>query len=148
MHEYIYRCIYYMHSWVTNYYTPTPRSGWGYIGLNLSVRLWTNSCPLCIFHNKSRIHLIFIHLIKQLQKVCGVGFFNSKICNFVRCYIWVLIISCRGLFPMDIKSWCLVCIFHNNYWTHLLFVHLIMQLLKPHFVSWLTLIIHDNAIST
>ena len=37
-----------------------------------SVRLWTESCPLCIFHNTCRIHFIFTHLINQLQKVCRV----------------------------------------------------------------------------
>ena len=37
-----------------------------------SVRLWTESCPLCIFKNTHRIHFIFAHLIKQLQKVCRV----------------------------------------------------------------------------
>ena len=37
-----------------------------------SVRLWTESCPLCIFNNTHRIHFIFAHLIKQLQKVCRV----------------------------------------------------------------------------
>ena len=37
-----------------------------------SVRLWTESCPLCIFNNTHRIHFIFAHLIKQLQKVCHV----------------------------------------------------------------------------
>ena len=36
------------------------------------VRLWTESCPLCIFNNTCRIHFIFAHLIKQLQKVCRV----------------------------------------------------------------------------
>ena len=36
-----------------------------------SVRLWTESCPLCIFNNTHRIHFIFAHLIKQL-KVCRV----------------------------------------------------------------------------
>ena len=35
-----------------------------------SVCLWTESCPLCIFNNTRRIHFIFTHLIKQLQKVC------------------------------------------------------------------------------
>ena len=35
-----------------------------------SVRLWTKSCPLCIFHNTCRIHFIFAHLIEQLQKLC------------------------------------------------------------------------------
>ena len=37
-----------------------------------SVRLWTESCPLCIFYNTPRIHFIFTHLIKQLQMVCCV----------------------------------------------------------------------------
>ena len=37
-----------------------------------SVRLWTESCPLHIFKNTHRIHFIFAHLIKQLQKVCRV----------------------------------------------------------------------------
>ena len=36
------------------------------------VRLWTESCPLCIFKNTRRIHFIFAHLIKQLQKVYRV----------------------------------------------------------------------------
>ena len=40
--------------------------------VRLSVRLWTKLCPLCIFHNTSQIHFIFVHLIKQLQKVCCV----------------------------------------------------------------------------
>ena len=37
-----------------------------------SVRLWTESCPLCIFNNTHRIYFTFAHLIKQLQKVCPV----------------------------------------------------------------------------
>ena len=36
------------------------------------VRLWTESCPLCIINNTRRIHFIFARLIKQLQKVCRV----------------------------------------------------------------------------
>ena len=52
----------------------------GYTGITLSVypsvrpsvRLWTESCPLCIFTNAHWIHFIFAHLIKQLQKVCRV----------------------------------------------------------------------------
>ena len=27
-------------------------------------------CPFCILNNTNRIHFIFAHLIKQLQKVC------------------------------------------------------------------------------
>ena len=46
-----------------------------------SVRLWTESCPFCIFHNTRWINFIFIHLIKQLQKVCrGLSF--CKILTF------------------------------------------------------------------
>ena len=37
-----------------------------------SVRLWTESYSLCIFNNSRRIHFIYAHLIKQLQKVCCV----------------------------------------------------------------------------
>ena len=48
----------------------------GYTGITLSVcpsvRLWTESCPLCIVNNTHRIHFIFAHLMKQLQKVCRV----------------------------------------------------------------------------
>ena len=48
----------------------------GYTGITLSVcpsvRLWTESFPLCIFNNTHGIHFIFAHLIKQLQKVCQV----------------------------------------------------------------------------
>ena len=45
------------------------------------VRLWTESCPLCIFNNTHRILFILAHLIKQLQKVCRMQclFQNSKI---------------------------------------------------------------------
>ena len=37
-----------------------------------SVRLWKESCPLCIINNSSRILFIFTHLSIQLQKVCRV----------------------------------------------------------------------------
>ena len=33
----------------------------------LSLRLWTELCPLCNFHNTNQIHFKFTHLIKQLQ---------------------------------------------------------------------------------
>ena len=36
------------------------------------VRLWTESGLHCIFNNTHRIHFIFAHLNKQLQKVCSV----------------------------------------------------------------------------
>ena len=52
-----------------------------------SVRLWTESCPLCIFDNTHRIHFIFAHLIKQLQKVKFWRIF--KICNFDFVFFWL-----------------------------------------------------------
>ena len=42
------------------------------LSVRLSVCLWTESCPLCIFNYIRQIHSIFAHLIKQLQKVCRV----------------------------------------------------------------------------
>ena len=42
--------------------------------VDTSVHLWTESCPLCIFYNARRIHFIFTHLIKHLQKVCCMKF--------------------------------------------------------------------------
>ena len=55
-------------------YPPLQRSWKGGILVSPcpSVRLWTELCPLCIFNNTHRIHFIFAHLIKQLQKVCCV----------------------------------------------------------------------------
>ena len=59
-----------------------------------SVRLWTKSCPLCIFNNTRRIHYIFAHLIKRLQKVCRVWSLLYKIkkieslANSLNLYIW------------------------------------------------------------
>ena len=38
--------------------------------VRLSVRLWTEICPPRIFNNTRWIKSIFIHLIKQLRKVC------------------------------------------------------------------------------
>ena len=49
---------------------------------NTDVRLWTESCPLCIFNNTRRIHFIFAHLIKQLQKVCCVYSLFQNLQNF------------------------------------------------------------------
>ena len=43
-----------------------------------SVLLWTESCPLCVFLNTSRIHFVFTHLTNKFQKVCCVVM-NSKI---------------------------------------------------------------------
>ena len=65
----------------------------------LSVRLWTESCLLCIFNNTHWILFIFSHLIKQLQKVPRVMFVSKfkplkfwrilKICNFNFVFFWL-----------------------------------------------------------
>ena len=106
-----------------------PRSGWGYIGFNWSVhlsvwlsgRLWTNS--LCILYNNSWFHIIVIHLIRQLQKVCHVSFFLipkfEYLPNFYFGYICVS--TAVILFPR-VHS-----IFHSNYQIHFIFIHLIKQ---------------------
>ena len=56
------------------------RSCWGYNGFTpcvcqsvcLSVHLSCILCPLCSVYSSGQIHFIFIHLIKQLQKVYRV----------------------------------------------------------------------------
>ena len=51
-----------------------------------SVHLWTESCLLCIFNNTCRIHFIFAHHIKQLEKVCHVNvYFNINFDKFFKC---------------------------------------------------------------
>ena len=65
--------------------------GRGYIGFNPSVCLSIRPsvhlscilCPLCSSYSSGWIHFIFIHLIKQLQKVCHVQCFLQ---NFT---IWI-----------------------------------------------------------
>ena len=54
-----------------------------------SVRLCTQSCPFCIFHNTSWIYFIFTPPINQLKKKChALSFFlNSKILIFARTFL-------------------------------------------------------------
>ena len=47
----------------------------GYTGFTPSVRPSRIPCPLCSAYSFGWIHFIFIHLIKQLQKVCRVWSF-------------------------------------------------------------------------
>ena len=70
-------------------YTPrTTKLLGGYIGFTPSVRLSVRPsripCPLCSFYSSGWIHFIFMHLIRQLQKVCRMQSFlqNFKIWNF------------------------------------------------------------------
>ena len=70
--------------------SPLPRSWkgvyWFHVfrpSVRLSIRLWTKSCPLCIFHNTSRIHFILAHLIKQFRVWQMFG-----ICNFDFVLLW------------------------------------------------------------
>ena len=41
----------------------------GYTCFTLSVGLWTQSCPLCIFDNTRRIYFLFAHLINSLNSL-------------------------------------------------------------------------------
>ena len=68
-----------------------------------SVRLWTESCPLCIFNNTRRIHFTSAHFIKQLQKVCHVQslFQNSSIFNFGKFFKFVTFICLCLLLTWD-----------------------------------------------
>ena len=56
----------------------------------LSVRLWTATCPLCIFHNTRQIHFIFTHLINQLQKVCHMLSSQLRFQFLLNVFIWSL----------------------------------------------------------
>ena len=53
-------------------------------------------CPLCSFYSSGWIHFIFIHLIKQLQKVCRVLSFlqNFKILNVGNFFKFVTLTLC------------------------------------------------------
>ena len=82
----------------------------GYIGFTPSVRLSVRRsvcpaslprpsripCPLCNFYSSGCIHFIFIHLIKQLQKVCRVQSFlqNFKIWSFGNFFKFVTLTLC------------------------------------------------------
>ena len=64
---------------------PTQRSCWGVYwfhsvrpSVRLSVRPSRIPRPLCSAYSSGWIHFIFIHLIKQLQKVCRVSYQISK----------------------------------------------------------------------
>ena len=59
-------------------------SCWGYTGFTPSIHPSRIPCPLCSTYSFGWIHFIFIHLIKQLQKMCRMWFVlqNYKICSF------------------------------------------------------------------
>ena len=64
-----------------------------------SVRLWTESFPLCIFHNTYRIDFVFTHHINQPQKACGVLIF--LIPKFAFCRVFFMKISNRCVSGID-----------------------------------------------
>ena len=77
------------------------------LSVRLSVRPYHIPCPLCSTYSSSWIHFIFIHLIKQLQRVCRVLIFLQnlkfwflaiffKYCNFHFVLFW-LGIWCESL---------------------------------------------------
>ena len=91
-----------------NYYTPhtTKLLGGILVSLRPSVRLSRIHCPLCSAYTSGWIHFIFIHLIKQLQKVCRLLSFlqNLKIWIFGNCFKFVtLTLSCFDL-GSDVNS--------------------------------------------
>ena len=47
-------------------------------------------CPLCSFFSSGWIHFIFIHLIKQLQKVCRVQSFLQNFKIWCESLVWVI----------------------------------------------------------
>ena len=55
---------------INHYYTPRFNEVERGVHWFHLVRLWTESCPLCIFNNTLRIHFIFALHIEQFQKVC------------------------------------------------------------------------------
>ena len=66
------------------------------VSLCPSVRPPHISCLLCSAYSSGWIHFIFIHLIEQLQKVCGLQNFKIwisgnflKICNFDFVLFWL-----------------------------------------------------------
>ena len=71
---------------------PAQQSCWGYIGFTPSIHLSVSPsvrpshipCQLCSTYSSGWIHFMFIHLIKQLQKVCCMDSFlqNFKIWIF------------------------------------------------------------------
>ena len=79
------------------------RSCWGVYWFH-SVRPSCIACPLCSAYSSGLIFLIFIHLIKQLQKVCHVKSYLQnlnfrqffKICDFDFVLFW-LEIWCESL---------------------------------------------------
>ena len=77
------------------------------LSFRLSVHLRTKPCLLCIFHNTSRIHLIFKHLVKQLQKVCPVSGLlqNSKLCSFGKFLEFVTLTLSFYDMGSDVNHW-------------------------------------------
>ena len=63
---------------VNHNHNPAQRSCWGFVLVSLPRSIHPSVCPFCILcplcsdYSFGWIHFIFIHLIKQLQKVCRV----------------------------------------------------------------------------
>ena len=86
----MYVCIYVcMHIYIYNIHmVRKPTGSWkggGYTGFTLSVspsvRLWTESCPLCIFNNTRQIHFI-LHILSS---------------NFRKCVAWKVVSKFKNL---------------------------------------------------
>ena len=76
-----------------------------------SVRLWTEWCPLCNFHNTSQIHFIFTHLIKQgvprIIFFCKIPKFEF-LANFSNSYYWLCLVLTRDLIWYESIVWVIM----------------------------------------
>ena len=87
---------------------------------HLSVCLWTELCPLCIFHDTSRVYFLSTHLINQLRKVCPMLYYflisKFEFLPFFKLHAWIhhvlasLDVRLDGLIDIEQKGyefiWC------------------------------------------
>ena len=131
------------YSWRNLNFNPVQRS-WSEVGyvcvywfhlIRPSTRLWTESCPLCIFHNTCRILFIFAQLINQRQRMCciltvkrkskiSVEFLPNYSIPWLSTSCPVHCMSCQisEMIDMELRGYELIqCRIHyirNNLWPH------------------------------
>ena len=76
---------------------------------SVSLPVCDRICSLCVFHHTRRIHVIFTHLMTQLQRVCGVLHFLKKIKIiilgiFLICYFHSFLCPCNVYVKVDFSS--------------------------------------------
>ena len=94
---------------------PSLQRSWKGYTVRPSVRLWTNSCLLCISHNIRRSHFIFTYLINQPQQLSPMLGFKKQIQNvnfadfllqFVGLIKWPLAIMMTLTPPVNLTLEC------------------------------------------